>query len=187
LQQQGTTSFFDQWHKLTKLRHQHPNPRRQVLNNIKTIPLQAISEGTDVCISIDANKALDTNNQLFQEWIAECGLVSVHENLYNKDYDINNPIPTTFQHGGKKIDHVFCTPRLFGCITGVAIEPLHDRIFSDHRSLIVDFNTAHLLGQAIHIAKPKTTTTNINTKKSNETVPNWTQRQTTGPKHIPKS
>jgi hypothetical protein len=22
-----TTSFFDQWHKLTKLGHKHPNPR----------------------------------------------------------------------------------------------------------------------------------------------------------------
>jgi hypothetical protein len=88
------------------------------------------------------NKALDTNNQLFQEWIAECGLVGIHENLYDKDYYINNPIPTTFQHGGKKIDHVFCTPRLFGCITGVAIKPLHNGIFSDHRALIVDFDTA---------------------------------------------
>jgi hypothetical protein len=38
----------------------------------------------------------------------------------------------------------------------VAIEPLHDSIFSDHQALIVDFDTPQLLGQAIHIAKPKT-------------------------------
>jgi hypothetical protein len=45
---------------------------------------------------------------------------------------------------------------LFGCITGVAIEPLHEGIFSDHHTLIVDFDTGKLLGHAIHIAKPKT-------------------------------
>jgi hypothetical protein len=38
----------------------------------------------------------------------------------------------------------------------VAIKPLHDGIFSDHWALIVDFDTPQLLGQALHIAKPKT-------------------------------
>jgi hypothetical protein len=41
-------------------------------------------------------------------------------------------------------------------VTGAAIEPLHNRIFSDHRALIVDFDTAQLLGQTLNIAKPKT-------------------------------
>jgi hypothetical protein len=105
-----TTSFFHQWHELTKLGHQHPNPRRQILNDIRNIVLQAISKGTDVCVAMDANKDLDTNNQLFHEWIAECRLVSVHENLYDKEYYETNPVPTTYQYGGKKINHVFCTP-----------------------------------------------------------------------------
>jgi hypothetical protein len=36
------------------------------------------------------------------EWIAECGLVSVHENLYDEDYYKQHPIPSTYQHGEKK-------------------------------------------------------------------------------------
>jgi hypothetical protein len=110
----------------------------------------------DVCIAIDANKALETNNQLFHEWIAECRLVSVHENLYDKEYYEAHPIPSTYQYREKKLDHVFCTPWLFGCVTVVLIEPLHDGLFSDHRALIVDFDTAQLLSQMLHIAKPKT-------------------------------
>jgi hypothetical protein len=169
------TSFFHQWHELTKLGHRHPNPRRQVLNDIKTIALQAISKGTNMCTSIDANEALDTNNQLFHKWIAECGLVSVHENLYNEEYYNNNPIPATYQHGRKKIDHVSCTPRLFGCFTGVAIKPLHDRLFSDHRALIVDFDTAQLLGQTLHIVKSKTRLLTATRKKGcNSTISNST-------------
>jgi hypothetical protein len=105
---------------------------------------------------MDANEALDTSNQLFHEWIAKCGLVSIHENLYNRDYYKANPILTTYQHGGKTIDHVFCTLQLFKCVTGVAIKPLHDRIYSYHQALIVDFDTAQLLGQPLHISKPKT-------------------------------
>jgi hypothetical protein len=121
-----------------------------------SIILLAISEGTDVCVAIDANESLDTSNQHFQEWIAECGLISAHENFYDEEYYDNNKIPTTCQNSSTKINHVFCTPRLFGCITRVAIEPLHDGIFSDHRALIVDFDTGKLLGHAIPIAKPKT-------------------------------
>jgi hypothetical protein len=72
--------------------------------------LQAISKGTDVCAAMDANEVLDTTNQLFHKWITKCGLISVHENLHDKEYYKANPMPTTYQHGGKKIDHVFCTP-----------------------------------------------------------------------------
>jgi hypothetical protein len=66
---------------------------------------------------MDANKDLETTNQLFHEWIAKCGLVSVHENLYSEEYYKTNPVPTTYQYAAKKIDHVFCTPQLFGCVT----------------------------------------------------------------------
>jgi hypothetical protein len=151
-----TTSFFHQWHELTKLGHQHPNPRRQILNDIRNLVLKAIGEGTDVCIAMDANEDLETKTQLFHKWIAECRLVSVHENLYDEEYYKTHPVPTTYQYGAKKIDHVFCTPRLIGCVTGVAVKPLHDRIFSDHQALIVDFNTEQLLGQPLNISKPKT-------------------------------
>jgi hypothetical protein len=84
---------------------------------------------TDVCVAIDANEALDTKNQHFQEWIAECGLISAHENLNDEEYYKNHKIPTTHQHSTTKIDHVLCTPRLFGCVTGTAIEPLHNGSF----------------------------------------------------------
>jgi hypothetical protein len=150
------TSFFHQWHELTKKGYRHPNPRRQILDDLKTIILRAIGEGTDVCMAMDSNEAFNSKNQHFQEWIAECSLLSVHENMYDEEYYEVNKIPTTHQNGTSKIDHVFCTPRLFGSVTRAAIEPLHDGIFSDHRALVVDFNTAQLIGQAVHITKPKT-------------------------------
>jgi hypothetical protein len=150
------TSFYHQWHSLLQSGHHHPNPQQQILDDLKSIILNAISEGTDVSRAIDANESLNTSNQHFQEWIAECGLIRAHENLYDKEYYDTNKIPTTHQYGSTKIDHVFCTPRLFGCVTRVAIEPLHNRILSDHHALIVEFDTGQLPGHATHIAKPKT-------------------------------
>jgi hypothetical protein len=50
---------------------------------------------------MDANKALDTTNQLFHEWIAECRLISVHKNHYDKEYYETNPVPTTYHYGAK--------------------------------------------------------------------------------------
>jgi hypothetical protein len=100
-------------------RHCHPNPPQQILDNLKSIILMQ----SDVCMAIDANESLYTSNQHFQEWIVECSLISLHENLYDKEYYDTNKIPTTHQYGSTKIDHVFCTPRLFGCVTRVGIEP----------------------------------------------------------------
>jgi hypothetical protein len=114
LQQGKAKSFFHQWHKLTKQGYQHPNPRRQILDNLKAIILQAIREGTDVCVAMDSNEALDTKNQHFQEWIAECGLISVHKSMYNKEYYKANKIPTTHQNSTSKIDHMLCTPAYSG-------------------------------------------------------------------------
>jgi hypothetical protein len=175
-----TTSFFHQWHKLTKLGHQHPYPRQQILNDIQDIVLKAIDKGTDVCTAMDANEDLETTNQLFHKWIAKCGLVSIHENLYAKENYKTNPVPTTYQYGAKKIDHVFCTPRLFGCVTGVAIEPLHNGIFSDHQALIVDFDMEQLLGQTLNIAKPKTRLLMSTQKRS---MPHYRVELHTGFKH----
>jgi hypothetical protein len=93
------TSYFHQWHKLTKQGHRHPNPRRQMLDDLKTVILKAIGKGTDVCMAMDANKPLDTKNQHFHEWIAECSLISVHENVYDEEYYEQNKIPTTHQNG----------------------------------------------------------------------------------------
>jgi hypothetical protein len=51
-------------------------------------------------------------------------------------------------------------------VTGAAIEPLHDRIFSDHMVLIVNLNTAQLLGQTLNVAKPKTRLLTLARKKA---------------------
>jgi hypothetical protein len=151
-----TTSYYHQWHNLLCQGYEHPNPRKQVLIDLKVKILSAIGQGIDVCVSIDANEELNSRNHQFSDWIEECGLISVHENFFDVDYYDTNAIPSTYGRGDNKIDYVLCTPRLFSCIENVSIEAMNSGIPSDHRALIVDFNTDKLLGKTMNIAKNKT-------------------------------
>jgi hypothetical protein len=84
--------------------------------------MQSVRELMSVWQTMRTNPLIQATNN-FQKWIADCSLISTHKNLYDKEYYDTNSHPTTHQYGSTKIDHVFCTPRFFRCITGVAIEP----------------------------------------------------------------
>jgi hypothetical protein len=160
------TSFYHQWHNLLQQGHEYPNPRKQILLDLKELVLTSIGRGYDVCISMDANEELDSRNHQFSEWAEQCGLISVHEEFYDINYYDSNPIPSTFERGENKIDYILCTPRLFSCIESVSIEPMNAGTVSDHRALIVDFNTEKLLGQTLNIAKNKSRVLQSNNRQS---------------------
>jgi hypothetical protein len=84
------------------------------LDNFKTVILQAIGEGTDICVAMDSNKALDTKNQHFQEWIAECSLISMHASMYDEEYYKANKIPTTHRAAPAKLTTSFVLPICLG-------------------------------------------------------------------------
>jgi hypothetical protein len=144
--------YYHQWHNLLQQGHETPNPRKQVLTDLKENVLSSIGHGYDVCISIDANEEMDSRNHQFADWIKQCGLISVHENFFDVDCYNTNAIPSTYDRGDNKIDYILCTPRLFSCIENVSFEPMNSGIPSDHRALIVNFNTNTLLGKAMTIA-----------------------------------
>jgi hypothetical protein len=150
-----TTSFFHQWHSLLQDGHEIPNPRKQVLLDLKDFILTKIGQGYDVCISMDANEELNSRNNQLSDWMEQCGLISAHEHFYDAEYYDSNPVPSTFDRGPNKIDFVMCTPRLLSCIESVSIEAMNEGTASDHRGLIVDFNTDKLLGVTSHISKHK--------------------------------
>jgi hypothetical protein len=161
-----TTSYYHQWHNLLRQGHEQPNPRKNVLEDLKEKILSSIGHGFDICISIDANEELDSHNRQFSNWIEQCGLISVHENFYDVEFYDNNAIPSTYDRGENKIDYILCTPRLFSCIENVSIEAMNSGIPSDHRALIVDFNTDKLLGKTMNIAKNKTHILSSQNRKS---------------------
>jgi hypothetical protein len=80
-----TTSYYHQWHNLLRQGHKHPNPRKQILLDLKELVLLSIGQGYDVCISMDANTEWDSQNHQFSDWVEQCGLISVHEEFFDID------------------------------------------------------------------------------------------------------
>jgi hypothetical protein len=164
-----TTFFFHQWHSLLQDGHKTPNPRKQVLLNLKELILGKIGQGYNVCIvciSMDANEELDSRNNQLLDWIEQCGLVSAHEHFYDAEYYDRHPVPSTYDRGPNKIDFVLCTPRLFTCIESVSIEAMNEGTASDHLGLIVDLNTEKLLGVTANISKNKSRILKSTTRKA---------------------
>jgi hypothetical protein len=167
------TSHFQQWHHLRTEGHQNPNPRKQILEDLKTFIHECIKEGCDVCLAMDANEDTDSRHQKINTFAGECGLVNAHELFFDDDFYDDNPLPATCNKGSKKIDHMFCTPRLFDCIVAVAIEPLSAGIKSDHRALIVDFDSKAMLGGNMpHITKNSTRILKSYSKKASRNYRN---------------
>jgi hypothetical protein len=150
-----TTSFFHQCHSLLQDGHETPNPRKQVLLDLKELGLTKIGQGYNVCIAMDANEELDSRSNQLSEWMEQCGLVSLHKQFYDAEYYDSNPVPSTCDRGPNKIDFILCTPRLFLCIKSVSIEAMNEGTASDHRGIIVDFNTDQLLSVTANISRHK--------------------------------
>jgi hypothetical protein len=126
-----------------------------------------------VCLAMDANEDTESKHQKLNTFTGECGQVNAHEMFFDGDFYKNHPLPATYSSGTKKIDHMFCTPRLFDCIIGVSIEPISAGIKTDHRALIVDFDTEAMLGGNVpHISKNSTRILKSYSKKASRNYRN---------------
>ena len=64
--------------------------------------------------------------------------------------------------GDNIIDFAFCSSSLLSCIQTSAYEPFKMNTMSDHRGIVIDFNTQQLLGQQEHIVSPNKRGLNAN-------------------------
>lgn len=141
------TSYFQQWHTLKQRGVKNPQPRKQILRDLQSLILEFIFNGYDVCLGIDANAGLDDNRQQLRFFAEDCGLIDIHESIFDDDFYMENKVPATFNRGNKKIDFILCTPRLLDCVKTAAILAENVGLISDHRCLVVDFDTRRMFGE----------------------------------------
>ena len=60
-------------------------------------------------------------------------------------HPIQNEV-ATYSRGSARLDYILCTSNLLSAVTHCGIEPFNEHIFSDHRSLFVDWDEARLFG-----------------------------------------
>ena len=134
------------------------NLRDQFVTDICELVSSLHEQGNDVVLMMDANEASGIGSGV-DRILSGGGLCDAHS-LSND----TSPVPATHQRGSKKIDFVMISPRLADAVDAVSILALQDGYLSDHRALVVDFNSSKLFGSTtsavVSPSKRRLTSTN---------------------------
>jgi hypothetical protein len=136
----GTVRSQQEW-MYASLGHASVNLREEFVKDISALITSLHDQGHDIQLSMDANEASGPGSGV-DRIMSNCNLVDAHS-LCTSD---SSPMPATYQRGSKKIDFVLLSPRLADAVVGVSILALHDGYLSDHRALVVDFDSILLFG-----------------------------------------
>jgi hypothetical protein len=141
-----TTSYMQQWRRLRANGTNNPNPRQQILDDLKAFLQPHKEAGNEIIITIDANAAIDTAPiDTFMEDLELWDLMA--------DY-LPTPAPTTYQRGQTKLDHIIGTASVFFAVKRAYIIPFGiETPKSDHAICGVDFSLEAVCGitpQSLH-------------------------------------
>ena len=89
------TSFRQQWLDLRQRGHENPNPRQQFLRDLQVVILDFTLQGYDICLGTDANEELDDPKFHLQTFASACGLISIHESIFDDDYYGEHGLPNS--------------------------------------------------------------------------------------------
>jgi hypothetical protein len=140
-----TTSAMQQWRKLRAQGIEHPNPRQQMLDDLKAFIQPHVNDGHEVIVMLDANSSTQETN--FAQFIDDSGL---HDLMATYLPDVH---PPTYQCGTTKIDHILGTIGVLLATTNAGVIPFGEGPLSDHAMIYVDFSLDSLTGlssQSLH-------------------------------------
>ena len=111
------------------------NLRQQFVSDLSSQLNLWKAAGHDLVVMMDANEPAGPGSAI-DRLIYACGLTDAH----TRDTEAIDP-PPTHSRGSCKIDFVLVSSRLVPAITARTILPLYDGYLSDHRALLVDFDS----------------------------------------------
>jgi hypothetical protein len=130
---------MQQWRKLWEKGIQHPNPKKQLLEDLQMFLAPYAAAHTEILIMIDANDPIkSTAMDSFMDDLNLCDLMSTF---------LPDRPPTTYQRGRNKIDHILGTMGINLAVTRAYVLPFGgDCPRSDHAICGVDFSLDLLSG-----------------------------------------
>lgn len=129
------TCYQQQWRLLRNLDHTKPEPRKQMLYDLKNLILAIVDKHDDVILQWDANNNLESNE--LHEFMSE-----IH--LYNIMPENHDEFSTCLR-GSRIIDHIWATESIARNVSKSGFTAFHENAwFTDHRALIFDINTKAL-------------------------------------------
>jgi hypothetical protein len=138
----GNTAYHQQMRALNISGTYSLHPRQAFIRDLGSFIASLLSEGHDIILGGDFNESLeDKNSGLLR-------LITAH--------NLTDPFLFKFPHhdtfgthilGKRRIDSVFLTPRLLASLCKIGYAPFDYAKSSDHRALLLEFQTGSLFGQ----------------------------------------
>ena len=141
------TVYNQQWTMLRALNIPQPEPRRQFDEDFVHF-LQQLREKSHRLIVLGDFNEPNNQSKLLQE-IRRMGLVDM---VSSRHYNI--PSFRSCNKGTNVIDYAFCSSSLLSSLQSSMYEPFMFTTTSDHRGIIVDFDTKTLLGKQELLVSP---------------------------------
>lgn len=143
------TAFQQQYASLQKAGIAHPNPRKQILDDMTSLITQKRAEGLRPILMMDANG--DYRNGKDTELRDFINLNNLCDPFYDK-FEIS---PATFIYGTKRIDYILTDPALAGAITRIGYLGTHEGTHSDHVMAVMDMDERKLFAGLINRPPPR--------------------------------
>jgi hypothetical protein len=151
------TNYQQQWRILRNRGVENPDPRAQMLHDLKSKVLEWTHKQYEVILMWDANECLQKPRSSLKRFMEQTNLVSAH---------LDTP-PATYTRGSSCIDYIMTTPRAQLAITAAGHTSFYDGVWdSDHRGLFLDISAPALVhGATPDIHKPHARGLSSNNKR----------------------
>ena len=115
-----------------------PDPRKQVLEDLKSFIADRRYQGEAIVLMIDANEECLSPNSTLRRTMDSLGMTNLHHLIHGES------CPNTHTRGAQQIDHIYGCPRIAANTTNAGILPFKMGIDTDHRGLYVDVEVHHI-------------------------------------------
>ena len=125
------------------------HPRKAFIEDLTCAIKRFRNQGHDVVLGGDFNESIKDQN---------AGILRLATNAELIDHFIfffpHHEEFGTHEAGSRRIDYILMSPRILHSVKAVGYAPFYYATNSDHRPIIVDFNTKKLFGDAIDLMPP---------------------------------
>ena len=142
-----STVYNQQWTMMRNEDMEQPEPRKQFDEDFVKF-IQSLQEKAHRMIIVGDFNETRNKSKLLRE-LQSMGLIDVISSRH-----ANTPPFRSCNKGNNIIDHAICSHSLLSSITSSSYEPFLLNTTSDHRGIVVDFNTRSLLGKQELIVSP---------------------------------
>jgi exonuclease III len=141
----GSTTAYTQQRNMFRLEgRSNPNPRKILIEDLRTLVSDLRSNGHDIILMGDFNEHIGLDPHGMASVLLAGGLIDSHVSRHGIETE-----PSTYARGHTRVDYMFLSERLKPHILRAGIEPFNQRIFADHRGMFIDLSLPGLFDRSL--------------------------------------